>query len=103
MIGSGSVNVTALITRPVVRSVAHPKYHRKRYDFDVGVVKVEFPFIVSPVRKPIALVKAGEDPAAGEPVVVAGWGINDVSIICSRNFVHNVREPPHTELSCVLP
>jgi len=50
-----------------------------KYDYDAGVVNVEIPFVVSAVQKPIALVKAGEEAAAGEQVVVSGWGLNEVS------------------------
>jgi len=79
-IGSGSENQTALEKRSVLRRVVHPKYNTHTHDYDVGVVEVATPFIMSPVRKPIALVKGGEDPAAGERVVVSGWGYNLVSV-----------------------
>jgi len=79
LIGSGSENRTALEKRPVVRMVAHPKYDVRKDDYDVGVVKVATPFVVSAVRKPIALVAPGEDATAGEPVVVTGWGDTMVS------------------------
>ena len=62
-----------------MRLVSHPKYYFMKYDYDAGVVNVEIPFVVSAVQKPIALVKAGEEAAAGEQVVVSGWGLNEVS------------------------
>jgi len=71
-IGSGSKNATALEKR----SVAHHKYFWLTLDYDAGVVKVAPPFVLDAAHKPIALVNAGEDPAAGEPVVVFGWGYN---------------------------
>jgi len=62
-----------------VRFVSHPKYNVIKYDYDAGVLKVEIPFGVSAVQKLIALVKAGEEAAAGEQAVVSGWGYNKVS------------------------
>jgi len=90
-IGSGSENMLNLEKRGVVRSVGHPKYNRPKFDYDVGVLKVATPFVVSEVQKPIALVEAGEDAATREPVVVSGWGINRVSICVypPGNFVES--------------
>ena len=62
-----------------MRIASHPKFNVAKYDYDAGVAKVESPFVVSAFRKLIALVKAGEDAAAGEQVVVTGWGRNVVS------------------------
>jgi len=81
MIGSGSESLTALEIHRVVRKVVHPKFDRTKYDYDAGVVKIATPLVVSAVRKPIALVKAGEEAAAGEPVVVSGWGSTEVSAL----------------------
>jgi len=78
-IGSGSEDMRTLETRPVVRSVAHPKYNRITIDYDAGVVKVATPFVKSDIRKPIALVKVGEEAGKGEFAVVSGWGMNRVS------------------------
>jgi len=64
--------------RAIERTVLHPKFSYDKYDYDVGVVKVKTPFVESATQKRIALVKAGEDPAAGEQVVVSGWGWNEV-------------------------
>ena len=90
MIGSGSENMPDLQKQAVVRNVAHPKYDSITLDYDVAVLKVATPFVVSDVRKPIALVKAGEEPADHEPVVVSGWGTNKVSVHVqpSENFVN---------------
>jgi len=85
-IGSGSKDVTALKKRDIVRFVEHPKYDSEVYDYDVAVVKVTTPFVVSAVEKPVALVEAGEYAAAGEPVVVSGWGINRVSAYFNGKF-----------------
>jgi len=79
-IGSGSENIAALEKRAVVRMVTHPKHDDRKKDYDAGVVKVATPFVVSAVHKPIALVAAGEDATAGEPVVVTGWGDTLVSL-----------------------
>jgi len=79
MIGSGSENVSNLKLRAAVRSVWHAKFTLESLDYNVGVVKVATPFVVSAVEKPIALLRAGEEVAVGEPVVVSGWGLNEVS------------------------
>jgi len=91
MIGSGSENMQTLEKSAVVRSVAHPKYNRPTFDYDVGVVKVAKPFELSAVRKPIALVESGEDAAAQEPVVVSGWGTNRVSSLLVALLIVPVR------------
>jgi len=91
MIGSGSENLSNIQKHAVVRNEAHPKFYRRTFDYDVGVVKVATPFVLSDVRKPIALVKAGEEPADRESVVVSGWGTNRVSVHPSENFVNRVR------------
>jgi len=93
-LGSGSEDIFALEERDVERAVANPKYNKSTYDYDVGIVKVATPFVVSAVRKPVALVKAGEEAAGGEPVVVSGWGVAEVSVYCSRSFVSIVGNPP---------
>jgi len=48
---------------------------------------------VSTVRKPVPLVKVGEEAAGGEPVVVAGFGTDDVFIFL-WSFANIVRYPP---------
>jgi len=78
MIGSGSEYFLSLEKRAVVRTTTHPKFDSSTDDYDVGIVKVETPFVVSAVQKPIALVDAGEYPLT-KAVVVSGWGHNDVS------------------------
>jgi len=47
MIGSGSENKTATEKRAVVRKVKHPKYNVPKSDYDVGLVEVATPFVVS--------------------------------------------------------
>jgi len=79
MIGSGSEYYPSLEKRAVVRIVEHPKYDRPKHDYDAGIAKVAYPFVFSNVRKPIALVAVGEEAVAGEPVVVSGWGLTQVS------------------------
>ena len=69
----------ALEKSDLVRSKSQPKYSIPQDDYDVGAVHVATPFVISAVPKPIALVKAGEEAAAQEPVVVSGWGVNQVS------------------------
>jgi len=93
MIGSGSENREALEKSAVVRKLAHPKYDSDADDYDVGVVTVAAPFVVSAVRKPIALVKAGEDAASHEPVVVSGWGVNRVSAFYLGSFLSSASQP----------
>jgi len=78
MIGSGSEYLSSLEKRAVVRRMKHPKYDSSTNDYDVGVVKVETPFVVSAVQKPIALVDAEEEPLT-RAVFLSGWGLNDVS------------------------
>ena len=80
-IGSGSENMTALETHAVARIVKHPKYNGSILDYDAQMAKLQTPVVESNVRKPIALVAAGEDGAAGEPVVVSGWGVTKVSAL----------------------
>jgi len=90
-IGIGSENLLKLETTAVVRGQMHPNFISPKMDYDVAVVKVATPFVVSNVRKPIASVKAGEEPAASEPIVVSGWGINEVSDNPLESFVNRVR------------
>ena len=49
---------------------------------------------MSAVRKPDPLVKAVEEAAGGEPVVVSGWGLAEVSVYYSGSFVNIVGNPP---------
>jgi len=93
-IGSGSANISAVQQHAVVRVVSNPKYIKSTHDYDVGLVKVAIPFVVSAVRKPVPLVNVGEEAAGGEPVVVAGWGFAEVSVYCLGSFVNIVRYPP---------
>jgi len=79
--------------RAIVRSVAHPKFNKKTIDYDAGVVKVATPFVESDIRKPVALVKVGEEAAAGEPVVVSGWGVSPVSAPSPGTLSVNVVQP----------
>lgn len=87
-IGSGSENMLNVEKTAVVQCTAHPKHSMLTMDYDVGVAKVATPFVVSDVRKPITLMKAGEEPAAHEPVVVSGWGTNSVSVYPSESVVN---------------
>ena len=89
-IGSGSENLLTQEKRAVEKIVIHPKFSEETLDYDVAVVKVASPFVPSAVQKPIALVNPGEEPAAGEPVVVSGWGRNKVSVHSAGNFVESV-------------
>ena len=70
--------MTALEKRAVEQIVAHPQFDMEVYEYDAAIVKVATPFVVSAVTRPVALVKAGEEAAGGEPVVVSGWGSNRV-------------------------
>ena len=89
MIGSGSEYFFNLKKRAIVRRMIHPKYDSSNLDYDAGVVKVETPFVVSAVEKPIALVAANEHPPTWN-VSISGWGKNNVSAHSSGIFVKSV-------------
>jgi len=83
-IGSCSENMTmtALETHALARIVKHPKFNETTIlEWDAGIVKLETPVVESAVRKPNALVAAGEVGAAGEPNVVSGWGDTKASAL----------------------
>ena len=90
-IGSGSEDLTALKKRAVMRRVKNPTIDKWTNDYDVGIVKVATPFVESAVQQIIPLVKAGEEPSAGEPAVVAGWGVNKISECSTETFVSTVQ------------
>ena len=77
-IGSASNDRTDMVLRRVVR---YPKWDdfEPLYDYDVGVTQVKTPFDMSAVERPIALVKVGEEAAAGEQAVITGYGHSRVS------------------------
>jgi len=92
-----------MVLRSVVRKVAHPKYNdfQPLYDYDVGVVQVKTPFDMSAVERPIALVKVGEEAAAGEQAVTTGYGHSRVStfffaliIQCKSSFTELSKKSP---------
>jgi len=79
-IGSASSDSYNMVLRATGRSVLHPKSKEWGwlYDYNVGVTQVKTPFDMSAVERPIALVNVGEVAAAGEQVVITGYGRNRV-------------------------
>jgi len=58
----------------------HPAYSSSTIDNDVGIIELAEPLTLGGEQaQPVTLPSAGSDPAAGTPVLCAGWGTTSES------------------------
>lgn len=60
----------------------HPKYSRKTYDYDIGIITLDSPVKIDGVKtKIVRLANKGTQVKPGQNVTVTGWGATSVSYI----------------------
>ena len=54
--------------------VDHPSFDISTFDFDIALIKLDAPAVLSPRVQTIQIAAANSDVAAGTSLLVSGWG-----------------------------
>ncbi|XP_071451631.1 trypsin-3-like [Hetaerina americana] len=98
---AGSVKIDEGTIHKISVSITHPNYDPNTYDWDIAVLKVSRPFVLSKTVSPVSLPEEGEELEAGVLVKVSGWGYTSDGGLKAK-ILQKITIPVYNQDACDL-